>query len=61
MSNIEELTLFLPVLRNESTYIIDTQLYNDFLVDMPRLNKFTFNIHTQIINNDIDIEQRYSQ
>ncbi|CAF2114504.1 unnamed protein product [Rotaria magnacalcarata] len=56
MSNIEELTLFLSILRNESTYIVGTQLYNDFLVYMPRLNKFTFSIHTQINNNDIDID-----
>ena len=56
MSNIEELTLFLSILRNESTYIVGTQLYNDFLVYMPRLNKFTFSIYTQIINNDIDID-----
>ena len=56
MSNIEELTLFLSVQRNESTYIVGTQLYNDFLVDMSRLKKFTFSIHTQIINKYIDID-----
>ncbi|CAF4857114.1 unnamed protein product, partial [Rotaria sp. Silwood1] len=40
MLNLEELTLFLSIIRNESTYIDGTQLYNDFLINIPRLNKF---------------------
>ena len=56
MSNIEELILFILVQRNGWTYIVGTQLYNDFLVYMPQLKKFTFSIHTQIINNDTDID-----
>ncbi|CAF4624052.1 unnamed protein product [Rotaria sp. Silwood1] len=42
MLNLEELTLFLSIIRNESTYIDGTQLYNDFLINIPRLNKFIF-------------------
>ncbi|CAF4314197.1 unnamed protein product [Rotaria sp. Silwood2] len=56
MLNLEELTLFLSVIRNESTYINGTQLYNDFLMYMPQLSKFNFSIHTDIFNNDIDID-----
>ena len=55
MLNLEELTLFLSIRRNQSTYIDGTQLYNDFLMYMPQLNKFNFSIHTSIYNNDIDI------
>jgi hypothetical protein len=55
MLNLEELTLFLSVIRNESTYIDGTQLYNDFLMYMPQLRKFNFSIHTNIRNNVIDI------
>ncbi|CAF4944711.1 unnamed protein product [Rotaria sp. Silwood1] len=42
MLNLEELTLFLSIIRNESTYIDGTQLYYDFLINIPRLNKFIF-------------------
>lgn len=50
MSNIEELTLFLSVERIESTYIDGIQLYDEILIFMPRLNKFTFSINTFVIN-----------
>jgi hypothetical protein len=53
ISNLEELTLFLSVIRNESTYIDGTQLCNDFLIHMSQLRKFNFSIHTDIFNNDI--------
>ncbi|CAF2521459.1 unnamed protein product [Rotaria sp. Silwood2] len=56
MLNLEELTLFLSVITNESTYIDGTQLYNDFLIYMPQLSKFYFSMHTNIFNNDIDID-----
>ncbi|CAF4969811.1 unnamed protein product, partial [Rotaria socialis] len=56
MLNLEELTLFLSIIRNESTYIDGTQLHNDFLINMPRLNKFIFSIHTYIINDRIEID-----
>ncbi|CAF2069915.1 unnamed protein product [Rotaria magnacalcarata] len=48
MLNLEELTLYLSVLRNNSTYVDDNELYDDVLKYMPRLNKFTFNIHTYV-------------
>ncbi|CAF3093244.1 unnamed protein product [Rotaria sp. Silwood2] len=53
MSNLEELTLFLTILRNDSTYIDGNHLYDEILVHMPRLNKFTFSIITEIININI--------
>ncbi|CAF2083348.1 unnamed protein product [Rotaria magnacalcarata] len=53
---LEELTIFLSVIRNESTSIDSTQLYNDFLMHMPQLSKFNFSIHANIFNNDIDID-----
>ena len=56
MLNLEELTLFLSAIRTESTYIDGKQLYDEVLIHMPRLNKFTFSIHTHIINNGIKID-----
>ncbi|CAF3046244.1 unnamed protein product [Rotaria sp. Silwood2] len=46
MLNLEELTLFISVIRTESTYINGKQLYDEVLIHMPRLNKFTFIIHS---------------
>ncbi|CAF3425536.1 unnamed protein product [Rotaria sp. Silwood2] len=56
MLNLEELTLFLSVIRTESTYINGKQLNDEVLIHIPRLNKFTFNIHTHVINNNIKID-----
>ncbi|CAF4505026.1 unnamed protein product, partial [Rotaria sp. Silwood2] len=56
MSNLEELTLSLSVLRSESTFIDGNHLYDEILVHMPRLNKFTFSIITQIVNENIRID-----
>ena len=56
MLNLEELTLFLSVIRTESTYIDGTQLYDEVLSHMPRLNKFTFSIHTHLINNNVRMD-----
>jgi hypothetical protein len=55
MLNLEELTLFLSVIRTELPYIDGTHLYNDFLAFMPRLNKFTFSINTLVHDNDVKI------
>ncbi|CAF0862540.1 unnamed protein product [Adineta ricciae] len=55
MSNLEELSLFLTVLRFDSTFIDGKQLYNDFLSAMTRLQKFSFNIHTQLDNKETEI------
>ncbi|CAF2820108.1 unnamed protein product [Rotaria sp. Silwood2] len=54
MSNLEELTLFLIIKRLDSTYINGIQLYDQILIHMPRLNKFTFSINT-LISNDVNI------
>lgn len=48
MINLEELTLYLSVLRFDSTYIDGIQLYDQFLIYMTQLKKFTFNIKTRI-------------
>ena len=46
MINLEELILFLSIIRADKNYIDGDQLYDDILVYMPRINKFTFNIET---------------
>ncbi|CAF4621346.1 unnamed protein product, partial [Rotaria sp. Silwood2] len=50
MLNLEELTLYISVVRTESTYIDGNQLYDEVLNNMSQLKKFIFNIHTHIIN-----------
>jgi hypothetical protein len=56
MINLEELALQLSVIRAERTYIDGNHLYEEVLNYLPRLNKFMFNIHTNIINTDIKID-----
>jgi len=56
MINLEELVLFLSVIRRDSTYIDGTQLHNEILINMPRLNKFTFSINTGVLNEHISID-----
>ncbi|UJR34261.1 hypothetical protein I4U23_021665 [Adineta vaga] len=48
MLYLEELTLFLPVIRHKSRYIDGNQLYDEVLSYMPRLNQFIFSIHTHM-------------
>jgi hypothetical protein len=55
MINLEELILFLTVIRINSTYIDGIQLYDEILIYMPQLNKFTFSINTSIIIKKIKI------
>jgi hypothetical protein len=55
MINLEELILFLSIIRANKNYIDGVQLYDDILVYMPRLNKFTFDIDTSIAENNIEI------
>ncbi|CAF3682807.1 unnamed protein product [Adineta steineri] len=50
MVNLEELKLYLLVQRFDSTYIDGIQLYDQFLVYMAQLKKFTFNIKTNVSN-----------
>ncbi|CAF1430375.1 unnamed protein product [Rotaria sordida] len=51
MLNLEELTLFILVIRTNTIYIDGNQLYDKVLNYMPRLNKFIFSIHTRIMND----------
>ena len=56
MINLEELTLFLLVRRNNSTFIDGIQINDQILIHLPRLNKFTFNIQTYVsFNENIEI------
>ena len=56
MINLEELQLQLRVYRFNSNYIDGIQLYEQFLISMTQLNKFTFNIKTRVSNEDITLE-----
>jgi hypothetical protein len=56
MINLEKLVLFLLVGRVDSTYIDGIQLYDQILISMPRLNKFTFYINTVVVNKNIRIK-----
>lgn len=48
MINLENLVLYLSIMRHNKNYIDGNELYNDILIYMPQLNKFTFNIRTNI-------------
>jgi hypothetical protein len=56
MINLEELQLYLSIGRLDSTYIDGIQLYNQFLIYMRQLNKFTFNIKTEVYNDNVKVE-----
>jgi hypothetical protein len=56
MINLEELTLFLVVNRNDSAYIDGIQLHDEILIYMPRLYKFTFSIRTHVFNTYFEID-----
>ncbi|CAF2587448.1 unnamed protein product [Rotaria sp. Silwood2] len=51
MINLEELKLYLHVGRSNSTFIDGIQLYDQFLIHMTQLKKFTFNIKTTAFKN----------
>ncbi|CAF4340298.1 unnamed protein product, partial [Rotaria sp. Silwood2] len=55
MINLEELILDLSIIRSNKNYIDGIQLYDDILIDMPRLNKFTFNIYTNVDKKNVGI------
>ncbi|CAF3727523.1 unnamed protein product [Rotaria sp. Silwood1] len=61
MINLEELILFLSVIRFDSTYIDGIQLQDEVLIYMPRLKKFTFSIDTRLFNNNIKIDLRSNE
>ena len=48
MINLEELKLYLLVRRLDSTYVDGYQLYDQFLIYMTQLKKFTFYIKTVV-------------
>ncbi|CAF3388858.1 unnamed protein product [Rotaria sp. Silwood2] len=50
MINLEELKLFLLIKRFNSIYVDGIQLYNQFLIYMTQLKKFTFCINTEVYN-----------
>lgn len=56
MINLEELSLYLSVYRTNSRYLDGTQFHDQFLIDMPQLNKFTFNIKTEVVNSNVTFE-----
>ncbi|CAF1040738.1 unnamed protein product [Rotaria magnacalcarata] len=55
MINLEELILHLSIIRSNKNYIDGIQLYDDILIYMPRLNKFTFNIYTNVDKKNVGI------
>jgi hypothetical protein len=56
MINLEELKLYLSVIRYNSNYIDGFELYDQILIYMTRLNKFTFNIDTRVFNKNVTFE-----
>jgi hypothetical protein len=55
MINLEELILFLSIIRIDSNYIDGIQLHDDILIYMRRLKKFAFSIDTCVIKKNIGI------
>jgi hypothetical protein len=56
MINLEELKLYLSVIRFDSTYIDGVQLYEQVLIYMTQLNKFTFSIDTTVDEENVRLE-----
>jgi hypothetical protein len=52
MINLEELILYLLVMRDDLTYIDGYQLHDNILIYMPLLNKFTFSMNTGILSEE---------
>lgn len=53
--NLENLILYLSIIRNSKNNINGNELYNDILIYMPQLNKFTFNIRTNVDKKNDEI------
>jgi hypothetical protein len=53
--NLEELTLYLSIIRIDSNHIDGVQLHDEILCSMPRLNKFIFSLETSIQKTREDI------
>ncbi len=56
MINLEELKLYLSIIRYNSTYVDGIQLYDEILIYMPRLKKFYFSIQACVFNKNIKID-----
>jgi hypothetical protein len=56
MINLNELKLYLSIIRYDSTYIDGIQLHDEILINMTQLNKFTFSIKTTVFNKNIQID-----
>jgi hypothetical protein len=61
MINLEELKLYLTVGRSHLTYIDGIQFYDQFLIYMTTLNKFTFNIETEVFNKNANVELQLNE
>ncbi|CAF1281091.1 unnamed protein product [Rotaria sordida] len=56
MINLEELILYLSLIRYNSTYVDGIQLFDQILIYMPQLNRFTFSINTWVQNENTIID-----
>ena len=56
MINLDELSLYLLVGRQNSNFIDGIQLYDQFLIHMTYLKKLTFNIETTVWNKGVQVE-----
>jgi hypothetical protein len=56
MVNLEELKLYLSIARFDSNYVDGIQLYEQFLMYMTQLKKFTFCINTKVFNSKVLVE-----
>ncbi|CAF4569833.1 unnamed protein product, partial [Rotaria sp. Silwood2] len=57
MINLEELILFLSIATFDWNVIDGIQLHDSILINIPRLNKFSFSLYTHgIIHNNIKID-----
>ena len=56
MINLEELRLYLRIWRKDSTYVDGIELYDQFLIHITQLKKFTFFIKTVVWNKDNNVE-----
>jgi hypothetical protein len=56
MINLEELMLFLTVIKIDSNFIDGFQLHDEIIIYMAKLNKFLFSINTNVILKNTDID-----
>jgi hypothetical protein len=56
LKNLEELILYLPVTRYDTTYTDGIQSYDQILFYMPRLNRLIFCINTTVLDNNIRVD-----